>query len=681
VPLSGDNVRQSAFGVADSATSISAGFPEACAAGNTVVLLVVCGRDPSTPSGLTKDKEFANLDVTNTGWMRWFRLPVTSGGETSWTVSEATTTATGWSWWALEIIGLAQAISPVAAWGTDVYEGTSAIPLNAPRTGGELGSAQRLDVVELGASAFWGPRTAAQVAASSWSKLVGASAEPYKTGDFYTQNAGTSNQLNVGFWQQFSNAVGVNSLQVQPDFFDGQTAGDEFWAGWVTYASADSPVLDPIVMGTGFEFGTHHGITGGPTAAPGPAQIADAVSGTHGTAYQVISTAPKNGTYHLRVTAAATVAFVRWTTNTLGAGVGQAVFGGYVKCVSATTNPCVLAEFAPAAGTIVQLVYNTTTTKIGVRWGSGGTVAYQSDTTATGSYAWVDLRAIFNATTWHIDWQCEQSGVLVAQTAPADLTSQTASTWSLATLGSATSQTMTADYDDVCLSNAAIDYPLKRHKVVLLIPDTAVSAGLNGSAGANMSAITNNATGSTLTTTGAANVPALLDEVPPNFSATADGVAAVTAGTTDNVSIDMTTYTASGTERIDAVRLYMAGWAVSATAASFGLRGAASGVETTFVSGSTTHAAFSSTTTGSATVPGWYCKNYPQTAGWTQTKLDSLQIRVGYSSDATPDIGTLAVYAEVAVNVDYVVGAPAPPVIPLQAGSQTTTERSEPGLF
>jgi hypothetical protein len=338
-------------------------------------------------------------------------------------------------------------------------------------------------------------------------------------------------------------------------------------------------------------------------------------------------------------------------------------------------------EFAPAAGTVAQIVYNVSTTKFGVRWGSGGTVSYQAGTTAIGAYAWIDLLAVFNATTWTLTWRIEESGnVPTTQAAPANLTGQTASTWASATAGTATSQTCTFDHDDICLSNALADYPLGRHKVVLLIPDVTVAASLNGTAGSTMSAITANATGSSLTTVGAANIPALLDEVPPNFSATADGICAATASTTDNVEIAMTTYTATSTERIDAVRLYMAGWAVSSTAAAFGFRGV-NVTETVLVTGATTHTTFGSTTTGSATVPGWYCKNLGDVNGWTQTKLNALSVRLGFSSDATPDIGAIAVYAEVAVLTDYTPATDHNPVGPLQRSPRPVEQGSAAGPY
>jgi len=55
--------------------------------------------------------------------------------------------------------------------------------------------------------------------------------------------------------------------------------------------------------------------------------------------------------------------------------------------------------------------------------------------------------------------------------------------------------------------------------------------------------------------------------------------------------------------------------------------------------------------TNSTTAPTWAVVVVPRpTGGWTQAKLDALAFRVGFSTDATPDEGIHAIYAEVAIQ-------------------------------
>jgi hypothetical protein len=65
-----------------------------------------------------------------------------------------------------------------------------------------------------------------------------------------------------------------------------------------------------------------------------------------------------------------------------------------------------------------------------------------------------------------------------------------------------------------------------------------------------------------------------------------------------------------------------------------------------------------SLTTISATYPRWVSAMWSgaSSGAWTQTRLDSAAVRMGWSSDATPDMGASAVYLEVATrNVDLFV--------------------------
>jgi hypothetical protein len=55
-----------------------------------------------------------------------------------------------------------------------------------------------------------------------------------------------------------------------------------------------------------------------------------------------------------------------------------------------------------------------------------------------------------------------------------------------------------------------------------------------------------------------------------------------------------------------------------------------------------------SPTAVSSTEPRWQTAMWPSTNGWTQAEVDALALRVGFSTDATPDMGCDALYLEYA---------------------------------
>jgi hypothetical protein len=111
---------------------------------------------------------------------------------------------------------------------------------------------------------------------------------------------------------------------------------------------------------------------------------------------------------------------------------------------------------------------------------------------------------------------------------------------------------------------------------------------------------------------------------------------------------------ASNGESIRAVRWYFIGWAASATANTIGMRGWDGTTETVlFV---VADPAFDNSTT----VPGWVARMH-RTLGAgsgpriiSQIQLDALAARIGFSSNATVDVGVHAVLAELLVRADPV---------------------------
>lgn len=119
----------------------------------------------------------------------------------------------------------------------------------------------------------------------------------------------------------------------------------------------------------------------------------------------------------------------------------------------------------------------------------------------------------------------------------------------------------------------------------------------------------------------------------------------------------MTSYTLAAGESVSGARMLAPGWAVSATAATFGFRYLTTGAEVTLQAG-TVDPNFDNSTTA----PAWVCKMLTLADVDTQAELDALKFRVGFSSDATPNVGIHAIACEVAIKEATAVPASLPPL-------------------
>lgn len=404
----------------------------------------------------------------------------------------------------------------------------------------------------------------------------------------------------------------------------------------------DSPLVAPLVYFTGFEWGTYGGI--GNTGDNALLANAFAPTGTAGTNYLIQGSSARGGNYGLQITQSAATA---------GVGVGTmasktGAFGLNCRVVSGSGVAIVAWADVAAGGVDVVLVYNFSTNKYGLRWGPSGTPSYQPGTTALNTWVWVEVRYTTATTTHHAEWRIETgANTYTDQTSPTDETGTAGAGISRIVLGSPSiSQTLTADYDDVCISEYYTAYPLQPHNVRLLTVDTGGTPTVSGTT-TNFNVFTANGTLAAWNATNARNA---VDEVPPTVSASADGVVQVTTAASDYMEFPMATYTCSATEVIGGVRLLAPAWGgAGAGTGTLGLRGHDGTAEATLISTATAYDAASPTAVD-ATTPLWQCAMWPQSAGWTQAKLDAAAVRVGFSSDATPDMGVSAIYLEVATR-------------------------------
>jgi hypothetical protein len=296
-----------------------------------------------------------------------------------------------------------------------------------------------------------------------------------------------------------------------------------------------------------------------------------------------------------------------------------------------------LATLTDSGGASTVVRYVSASQKIGVKVGTG-TEVLSDATVTTGVFYNLDVRAMGTTTARTVDWQLDYGAGPVVQT-QATFTAGAVLGSLVPVLGWSAAQTGTVTFAYALFSIIAGHYPLGDWTMVLLKPDPAGTLTLSGTA-ANFALMASNATGGAWNATTARDS---IDEVPPTVGASADGFCQVTAAASDYVEIPMETWQAAPTGNIRAVRMCACGWAASATAATIGFRGWEGSAETILLA--TVDTNFDNTST-----PGWVCQMYRPANGWTQAKLDALAFRVGFSDDATPDIGIHAIYAEVAVQ-------------------------------
>jgi hypothetical protein len=622
VPLSvGDFVQENSGVVTTPNASCVVSLPSGTTAGNTLLVFIGVQSGLTPPTGFIVDKNVGGL-------LYAYRKSEVAAGETSWTFT-ALSGAVPWTWYVAEMFGVDPVepldASATSSSGVSVANGgtlsTGTTPLNAA-----------LDTVVFGAF------TVNQVNGGdthSWSGY---------TNDFeelldIAPGVGGSYQLAVarkfvtGTTGQFSTTATLAT----------STGTASCSALVVAYRAVGSPMVAPLAMFAGFGQGTD----GGATATGGAASLYGAAvaggAGAWGTNL-LVQSGGRTGSYRFRVVQSGAAAYRRLGDLNVKAGA----LGWNVRVVSAT-GTVVVNEIANNASTVIfaQLLYDTSTSKFGVRCGTTGTVSWQSGTTALNTWVWVDLRPKVNTTTWQVDWTLETGTDTYTAQTQATLSGQSSGfSFHVLHLGGNAAQTMTADYADVCLSAYYVAYPLGPHEVRLLTVDPAGTPTLSGTS-TNFSVFTANGT---LAAWNAVNARNAVDEVPPTVSASADGVCQTAVAATDYIEFPMAPCVLADDEIVSGVRSLVPMWGGTGTGTgTVGVRGWDGTTETVLTPASTSYDAGAPTVV-SSTEPRWECAMWPSPNGWTQAELDTLALRFGFSTDATPDMGTHALYLEYATR-------------------------------
>jgi hypothetical protein len=649
LPLSADSFVQETTGWATVAPSgtLAVTLASGTAAGNTALVVVVGAN--------------ANLVTLPAGWQEYLATsfirvmgkPGTASSETGWTFNTTLSLTRNWTWYAAELSGLELAAALDASatnTGVSISDGGT---LSTGTTSENSG----LETLQLAVFAW--NHTAAGT--GSWSGYTGGFEEVVDVADAASSGNHWGFALARRFEHdttgQFSATATFAGTASSPD------AGPQ--SALLIFRAADSPIRAPLCEMAGFDWATHGGI-GNQTTIPEAESLIGRFStsgpnfaGTWGTHYSIGSGFARDDGYGLRITTTSAICYLPLRLHPLtGAVTRTPVHGINLRVVSATGTVVVLEAVSAVTFVLYQVLYDTSTNKFGVRWGTSGTVAWQDGTTALNTWVWVDLRAVMyedTSKTFSLDWRLETGAATYTSQPTLDRAGSSTNYFVTLRLGANATQTMTVDYDDEVGSTFYSAYPLGPHKVALLTVDPAGTPTLSGTS-TNFSVFTANGTLAAWNATNARNA---VDEVPPTVSASADGVCQTATAASDYIEFPMAAPVLAADEFVSGVRLVAAMWGgTGAGTGGLGLRGWDGTTEANLIPATTSYDAGSPTAL-SATDPLWLTKMWTPSGGWTLAKLDAAAVRFGFSPDAAPDMGVEAFYLEYAkgrTRADTVIG-------------------------
>ena len=618
MPLSDSNIVQSNSGGFNS-TSGDVTLGAATTAGNTLVIAVttLAQSIASPPAGYVQDSPATALNPR----LYVYRKSNCGASETLPTISVGATTAVAWICWELSGLDPTLPVDVIAASQTATSSGTTI-------NNGTTAASTTYDGLVLAFHTL----NVAGTTPGSISGQSGGLTELAEQGQ-----AGTANSVTLAAAGSYTQQLGAfTSTATASATMTGSNGG----VAWILVYSAEGAKRAADLRDLwGFEWLT--------TAGWGTGNTGNRIFATVTGSPELVNDAAKarTGSGYLRLSSTAAAENVQGEQQTIS-GTDPRVSPVMRVCFrfdgglpSANVD---LACLRTIGDTI--LAYRTATQKLGLTVASG--TEQLSDTTVTAdTWICVDLAVWDAGSEWRAPWQIDYGdGAPVAQTQATFSTASSTGAGFIPILGWLTSTTpgVPVLYDDCVVSTTLGHYPLGDHRIHGLAVDGSVT--ISGTSG-NFQTFTANGTMAAWNGTTAQGA---IDDIPPTIGASADGIAQITAASGDYMAIPLETRAAVPDETIRGVKLLVCGWAASATAATIGLRAHDGGTEHTLFTVADPNFDNSTTT------PAWLCKMVRTTAGaridWTQAKLDALEARLGFSGDATPDIGAHLVMAEVAVQ-------------------------------
>lgn len=634
MPLSTDDILQSAT-FSFTGTSGSATLPAGTQEGSPVIIAVGLGGDNTSTYSMSPPAGFEEVNDPSVGlrygYVYLFLKRAASAGETSWTL-----TVTG---------GSQQVCGAVLEWpGLDTADGVYMMTMTNPFTPGTPvaslstnPSATSGSYDAMGLAIYLATNLGADIPvlsghSANWQEIASASV---------TDGSTRSHAMSLAARPSITLEVFQDTASVTPNSY--------IYCDLSVFTSVTARHAPRFEAVAGFEWGTATSMTNASIHSLGGPAPFDAVAGSPA----VVSTNPRTGNWCLELSSVAAAEWVAWTgrTSPLLGNLGYTGFGPYLWVepfyfLFPGSLPAADVEIASVeAGSLtngVTIWYRSATQKIGVKVGSGTEVASDA-VVAADTWIGIDYRYDPQATTHVCDWQIDYNS-LDDTAAAVEQTQATGASMSAARVstvrkGWTTPRTATIRYDDMAGSATRKAYPIGRINIHPLKVDPAGTPTVVGTA-ANFQTFTSN--GGTMTAFDPAGVRNALDDLPPTIGAAADGLAQITTAGTDYVDIPMQTYTAAPDHVLRAARWYLALWAGSATAAMLGWNFCdSSGI---VAGGGSADHGFDSTSLL------WATRMHQASSATfnllTQAKVDSLSVRVGYSGDASPDVGIHCVLAE-----------------------------------
>jgi hypothetical protein len=633
-PLSDADIVQSNTGTFTSTTTFQdfpITLPAAAGYGNAVIVATFFNRasvgNIFPPGTFTQDSP----GPSNPAVLYVFRRAAVGEGESSWMFQQAASGVVT-QWVALEVAGLAAAPVDAVSAMTLVNPGTSLSPA--------VGAGTSYDTVQFG---FYAAGNNANTTVPTWSGYT-------PSGFVEVADAGAvdgAGAVSLAVARRFpASAAGVTASATT-------TQSGPLAAVVVSYASASGRVTSDVGDFWGFEQGTLAGATLGSTP------VFNATAGSPA----ITSSTPRTGSYCLELTATAGVCSATRT----------APFG--TSRIGAVRVPLRLVGSLPAGdvdlfslemtGCTLYVRFRSASSKLGVQLsGSGIDSAERLSSATVTADAWLAVEVQYDTRTsadFRADWAVDYGDGTLVDQAPAQFVFAAANDVTTLRLGWATNATATVRTDDVVVVKAANNYPIRDHTVHPLTVD---AGALVTTSDAKFNTYSSNGT---LAAWDGTVAQAAIDDVPPTVSASADGIAQVTSGASDYMTIPVTSYDLGGIAVARAVRMLLAGWAASGTAATLGFR--AFDGTTEMLLATAADPAFDNSTSQAV----WVSLPVRPASGayaWTQAKLDALELRVGFG-DAAVAVGLHAVLCEVLVQ-------PSAPVAAFgEAGSVTATAATD----
>jgi hypothetical protein len=624
VPLTVDNLQQSNSGTF-TGTSGSATLGSGTQAGNTVILVVysIGSGTLTTPTGFVLDHTASNNTTHKIAVFRRSNVPA---GETSWTV--------------------AVSASQLTFWAVREYSG---IDLNSPKLNALTVSAGTLIAnTDRTISSIYAPGAAEDAIVIGVAGALISGATPP---DLFVSPNDTTSGSGIAATEadSVSGTGGGNAATLSVfEEFSAPLIG-QFYLGSVIYRS-DIGTINYTDTGVAYRakgsalyptlthlLGGQHGTTAGWTTGTAGSKYLETASAGFG----VTTTNPRHDTYCFRANATSAACNATGAAVTIPAGV-------YVKRLSFRLNSTPAANLELGGITGLTFRWIQATGKIGCVVG-GGTEQVSTATVAAGSWWSIDYRVDTSGTTWQCEWTLTPDSTLVAETEPTATGTGVATTSFTPRMGWTTATTGDVNFADLVGSSTTAAYPLGNYQVKALKIDGTQAVNVSGTS-TNFQRFTANGTMATLAEATAAQ---LVDDLPATIGASADGIAQVTAASSDNLQIFFENLTLGSTMTCKGARCCIIGWAASSTSATirFGWRIGAADKPNAFP-------VADYAITNSTTAPTWLCTGVEGSGGSaakiTQANLTSTAVKyllMGFSTDATPDIGMHAAYIELAVKV------------------------------